>query len=322
MFNFVIDCSDSALNDYLKMPPEDAVRVFTRGDLNWCLQTYFILAKQNRVPVKCSNKLCDNSINLVHSDQLLRLKGRPSQFLVCVRADYPKRRWAHYHIVQNKKQLEANTSYVPHWVQPGLIKRDESRRGVTRVAYAGEIQNGNLAGSVSAWRELFRPHNIHFVVLEGGSWHDLKDIDVLIGIRSFSSQTYDTKPPTKLFSAWHANIPFIGGNDSAFVQVAKPGEDYLLAKTPEEAVAAVLKLRDDNDLYERLVETGKKKGLEYNESTIAEEWLNILTGPVMSRYEEWKGRPGYECRQFNLKQNIGITEHELKRAIKRLIHIG
>lgn len=319
MYNFVIDCTDLALDKYLNITPADAVKVFTRGDLNWCLQTYFILAKQNKVQVKCTNALCDDSINIIHSDQLLRLKGKPSQFLVCVRADYPKRRWAHYHIVQNQKQLEVNTSYVPHWVQPGLIKRDENRQGVKRVAYAGEILNGNLAGSIEQWRKLFDPHNIEFVTLEGGSWHNLKDVDVLIGIRSFNSQTYDTKPPTKLFSAWHADIPFVGGKDSAFSQVGTPGEDYILATTPKEAVEAVLKLRDDPAFYSKLVQKGKEKVVEYNEGTISHQWLKILTGPVMSRYDLWKARKAFEQNRFNLKQRIGLTEHELKHAIKRLI---
>lgn len=319
VYNFVIDCSDSALEKYLTMGTQDAVKVFTRGDLNWCLQTYLILEKKGELEVKCSNTLCNESINIIHSDQLLKLKGKSSHFLVCVRADYPRRRWSHYHIVQNEKQLDVNTSYVPHWVQPGLIKRDNTRQGVKRVAYAGEILNGNLAGSVEQWKKLFSPHNIEFVTLEGGSWHNLKDVDVLIGIRSFNSQTYDTKPPTKLFSAWHANIPFVGGQDSAFLQVGKPGEDYLLVKSPEEAVEAVLKLRDDPEFYSILVKKGNKKVLEYNENTIAEQWMKILKGPVMSRYDLWRSRMAYERNRFNFKQSIGLTEHELKHVIKKLI---
>ena len=319
MYNFVIDCTDADLEDYLNMPPQDAVKVFTRGDLNWCLQTYFILSRQNKIALKCTNTLCDDSINIVHSDQLLKLKGNPSQFLVCVRADYPKRRWAHYHIVQNQKQLGSDTSYVPHWVQPGLIKRDENRQGVKRVAYAGEILNGNLAGSVKTWEDLFSPHDIEFVTLAGGSWHDLKDIDVLIGIRSFNSQTYDSKPPTKLFSAWHANIPFIGGHDSAFLQVGTPGIDYLLASTPEEAVNAVLKLRDNKDLYISLIENSKEKVEKYNENSIAKEWLEILSRTIIDRYELWKARPTDESKKFILHQRLGLAEHEVKKAIKSVL---
>lgn len=318
MFNFVIDCTDAALTKYLNMDGRDAASVFTKGDLNWCLQTYLILKKHNKIQVQCSNRLCDDAINIVHSDQLLTLKGTESQFLVCIRADYPKRRWAHYQIVQNKRQLEANTSFVPHWVQPGLVRRDEVRTGVKRVAYAGEIFNGNFAGSVDTWKELFRPHNIEFDILSPGSWHDLKDVDVLIGIRGFNSNTYDTKPPTKLFSAWHANIPFVGGADSAFTQVGSPGEDYLLVRTPAEAVEAVLRLRDDNDLYSKLVSKGKEKALEYNENTITAQWLEILTGPVLRRYELWKSRPLYERKQFSLKQTIGLSEHEIKQVIKKI----
>ncbi|MBC7914927.1 MAG: hypothetical protein H7Y07_12485 [Pyrinomonadaceae bacterium] len=319
MFNFIIDCTDSSLEEYLKIDVREGVSVFTKGDLNWCLQTYLILSKQNNLPIKCSNKFCDQSINIIHSDQLLNIKGSPSQFVVCVRADYPKRRWAHYQIVQNKKQLESYTSYIPHWVQPGLIKRDENRQGVKRVAYAGETFNGNLAGSVETWKEIFRPYNIEFINLAPGSWHNLREVDVLIGLRGFNTNTYDTKPPTKLFSAWHANIPFVGGYDSAFTQVGTPGKDYLLAGTPEEAINAVLKLRDRPDIYSELIENSKQRIKEYNEATIAEQWQQVLSGPILQRYELWKSRPEYECNRFNFNQAIGLSEHKLKQVIKKII---
>jgi hypothetical protein len=317
--NFIIDVSDAALKNYLSMDANDAVKVFTRGDLNWCLQTYLILKNRSNLPMKCTNSICDNSINLVHSDQLLNLEGEPSQFIVCVRADYPKRRWAHYHIVQNKRQLEAHTSFVPHWVQPGLIKRNPNRRGVKRVAYVGEPRNGNLAGSIDEWKNLLSPHGIEFATLPEGSWHDLSEIDVLIGVRSFTKRGYDTKPPTKLFSAWHANIPFVGGYDSAFMQVGVPGEDYLLAGTAQGALAAILQLRDNQTLYDSIVKRGQEKARLYDEDTIADAWLKILQGPVVERYKLWKSRSAYERQRFQVKKQIGSFEHLLKQNIKKLI---
>ena len=318
-FNFVIDCTDSALAEYLHLDAESAVKVYTRGDLNWCLQTYHLLSKRSNLPVQCSNKILPEVINIIHSDQLLQQKGHASEFVVCVRADYPGRRWAHYHLVQNKNQLGANTSFIPHWVQPGLIERDVNRKGVRRVAYAGEAFNGNLAGTADTWKQFLEPHNIEFVTLAGGSWHDLSSIDVLVGIRSFDEQPHNTKPPTKLFGAWHANIPFIGGHDSAFKQVGVPGEDYLLVGTPDEAIKAILKLRDDPALYNKLVQNGKKKAALYTEETIAQVWLEVLTGPVMHRYQQWQAKPLLEQARFNALVNLGNLEHEVKQIIKKLV---
>lgn len=318
-FNFVIDCSDAALAEYLRLDAESAVKVYTRGDLNWCLQTYHILLKRSKLPVQLSNRMLPGVVNIIHSDQLLQQRGDASAFIVCVRADYPGRRWAHYHLVQNKNQLGPNTSFLPHWVQPGLIKRDPTRKSIRRVAYAGEAFNGNLAGTTDTWKELLEPYQIEFVTLAGGSWHDLSKIDVLVGIRSFDSQPHNTKPPTKLFGAWHANIPFIGGHDSAFKQVGVPGEDYLLAATPDEAIAAVLNLRDNPALYAKLVQNGQKKAALYTEATIAQAWVEVLTGPVMQRYQQWQAKPLLEQARFAALLGMGNLEHEVKQIIKKLL---
>lgn len=56
-FNFVIDCTDSALAEYMTVDEERAVNVYTRGDLNWCLQTYHILANRSVLSVQCSKRM-------------------------------------------------------------------------------------------------------------------------------------------------------------------------------------------------------------------------------------------------------------------------
>ena len=321
MFNFVLDCSDEALETYLSITEEAFVKVFTKGDLNWCLQTFLILEKRAKLPVKCSNHLQENCINIIHSDQLLKLKGNIDQFIVCVRADYPRRPWAHYHLVQNQNQLGSDTSYIPHWVQPGLVRRNPMREGVSSVAYSGAPIKGNFAGSLESWKRLFDPHGIDFEILSSGIWHNLSEVDVLVGIRSFTKQTFNTKPPTKLFNAWHANIPFVGGNDSAFRQVGVPGEDYLLASTAEEVVAAVLQLRQEPDLYAKLVENGQQKAKRYNQQTIADVWEEVLSGPVARRYEQWAHRPSYEYIRFNFMQDIGLLENSSKQLVKRILKV-
>ena len=73
-FNFIIDCSDSEIEKFVDLQPSEAAKVFVRGDLNWCLQTYLILLKRGNLPIQCSNKILPNVINLIHSDQLLKLK--------------------------------------------------------------------------------------------------------------------------------------------------------------------------------------------------------------------------------------------------------
>lgn len=325
-FNFLINCSDAAIAGFeqLDVPPGEDISLdlIHTWDIEWCwsIQTYLLLKARKQLKVTCSNKLVDGVINIVHSTQLYELGGDSSKFIVCTQADFPKRPWAHYHIVQNKAQVEASCSYIPHWIQPFLIKRDAQRNGIKTVAYVGQIWNGNLAGSVAEWTDLFKPHGLEFVTRENGAWNDMSEIDVAFGIRSFNTNPHNTKPPSKLINAWHARVPFIGGYDSAFSQVGIPGEDYLLAKSPEEVVAAVLKLKSDPQLYQQLVANGIKKSALYTTDTIAAIWEQVLTGPVMERYEHWKSRPAFEKARFKTLLGIGNLERKSKALVKKIVH--
>lgn len=321
-FNFIIDSSDKEISGYkrldLNLPPPKGI--FSRGDLSWCLQTYLNLKKRNLLNVQLSNQLEENCINIIHSDHLLHLKGNKSNFVVCVRADYPKRRWAHYHIVQNKNQLSFHTSYIPHWPQPGLIKRNPERKEIIRVAYAGQTYNGNLAGSTEYWKNALESNGFEFVTTSDGNWHDLSAIDALVGIRSFDKNPHNTKPPTKLFNAWHAEIPFIGGYDSAFQQVGTPGEDYLLVASMNEVIEALVLLRDDNELRTKLITNGAKKAVHYTKETIATIWEEELSGPIFQRYEQWASKEFFESTRFNFLRNVGVLEHQSKQLVKRLMY--
>lgn len=327
-FNFVVGCSDADLATYARLPsvagraetdPDFAAALSSQGELIWCLQGFLVLANRTSLDVRLSNRLVDGAVNIVHSDRLLLLRGDPKKFLLCVRADYPMRRWAHFHFVQNRVQLATNTAYVPHWVQWGLLRRGPERRGVHRVGYVGHLYNGNFAGTVEWWQRQLAHHGIEFVTPAPEAWRDMRSLDVVIGIRSFDRKPHNSKPPSKLLNAWHARVPFVGGHDSAFRQVGSPGEDYLLVETPQEALAAVLRLRDEPALYNRLVRHGAHQAARYTEATICAVWQEALTGPVMHRYDAWRASPTVERARFKALLAAALLERDAKRQVSQLL---
>jgi hypothetical protein len=263
-----------------------------------------------------------NVINVIHSNQLAEIKGTSAYFIVCVQADYPHRGWAHYHFVHNKEQLGFNTSFIPFWVQPGLIPRNPSRNSVKRVAYSGQLWNGNFAGDQNDWAEMFKSVGLEFVTIAEGAWHDLSSVDILIGIRSFDKRTYSNKPATKLVNAWHARIPFIGGNDSAFEQLGTPGKDYLMANNLQEVLACVLQLSNNPGFYDQVVANGAKKAQEINDENVAAMWESALTGPVFSRYVSWKTHRFQEWFRFSTLLRLGISEYRSKIFLKNIRNIS
>ena len=319
-YNFILPFPNSTLEKYKLIDVDKDANLINGANLEWLLQAYLILKNYSSLNISCSNRFEEDCINLIHSDDLIRLKGTAKNFIVCVKGDFPRRKWAHYHIVQNKNELAQNCSYIPLWVQPGLVKRNSERKGITTVAYAGQTWNGNLAGSPEAWTKLFQPHGIEFVNLPTGACHDLSNIDALIGIRSFDTNPYNSKPPSKLINAWHAHIPFIGGHDSAFKQVGEPGEDYLLTKTQDEVLQAVLTLRDQPELYQTLVNNGAVKCKNYSHEKIVKEWEQTLEGPVLERYHKWKLNQAAEIKRFKALSNVGMLTHKSKGLVKKIIN--
>lgn len=287
-YHFVIDEPDRAKVEKLStINPDEYPSLFWRGDLAWCLQSYLRLSLVGR-PVTCGNSLVDDGINIVHGKQLRQLKATAKHFLVCARADFPPCRWAHFQLVQNRLQLGRNTVYVPHWPQPGIRPRDDSRTTVQHVAYSGLTYNGNMAGTVEQWSASLRAEGFEFSVLTGETTCDLRHVDVMVAVRSFDQRTYSHKPPSKLFNAWAARTPLIGGYDSAFSQVGRPGVDYIRVKSLEEAVIALRRLRDEPVFYRDIVQSGTSRFRQYESGQLTQYWWDILAGPIRERYQRWQ----------------------------------
>jgi len=325
LLNFVIDEPSSALPRYLAISdmadcmarePAIAAGVASRGDLCWSFQTYLNLVERSDFPVICSNEPRDDAINFVHSDQLVRLPRRASAFIVCMRADFPARRWAQFQIVQNRRQAAGAARYLPLWPQPGILRRDPSRRRVERVAYVGQTFNGNLAADERTWRRAVERLGLEFVAPSKERWHDFREIDVLIGVRSFDGRSYPGKPPSKLINAWHAHAPFIGGNDSAYRQVGTPGVDYLRATTLEAVTLAIARLRDDPEDYARIVAAGARKAATYSTEAVCDRWRGLIKAEILPRYALWLRRPDYERARFHLLYGAGRVER-LARGLAR-----
>ncbi|MFL1874450.1 glycosyltransferase [Hansschlegelia beijingensis] len=330
LLNFVIDEPGSALprfnavqsmSDCLAREPAIAAGVASRGDLCWSFQTYLHLAERTGLPVACGNELRDDAVNFVHSDQLTRLRSRTSTFIVCMRADFPARRWAQTHIVQNRLQGGGGAFYLPLWPQSGIQPRDPGRRRVERVAYVGQTFNGNLAADETTWRGAVERLGLEFVAPPRERWGDFSSIDVLVGVRSFDGRTYPGKPPSKLINAWHARAPFIGGPDSAYEQIGTPGRDYLRAVTLDEVAHAIALLRDDDAEYARIVANGALKAQRYSVEAMCDRWTALIQAEVLPRYNLWRNRPAYESLRFHALYRVGRIEKRLRACARRALDL-
>ncbi|NNJ84382.1 MAG: hypothetical protein HKP13_05520, partial [Gammaproteobacteria bacterium] len=263
------------LDRILALDVERDWRFFEGGIAAWIVQTFLALRDSDQ-PVEIANRFDSRCINFAHVSQLRQLERPRGCFVVGIRADYPPVRWCQYHVVQNQMQVGPRTAWLPHWPQPGLIPRDPGRGArIERVGYFGRTVN-HYTRFFRRASGYFRVRNtvrdicfrlgIDLVERGPDRWNDYSDVDVVLGIRDFGDKPYNNKPPTKIVNAWLADALFIGGSDSAFLQVGKPGVDFLRATRPEMLERHLCHLITRSIAIDRMKTRNKAASISYHQS--------------------------------------------------------
>lgn len=175
---------------------------------------------------------------------------------------------------------------MPLWPQPGLIPRDNARGcSVKTIGYFGREINyysrifHKPSGFFKVRDAVLRVANtLGLLLIERGpnNWNDFHDIDIVIGIRSFDTNNYDTKPPSKLINSWLAGIPFIGGYDSAFCQIGSPGKDFIRVTNEKELLYNLDLLSRDPIYYDNFVSRGKLMSEKFTRQSIIDRWVEVV----------------------------------------------
>ena len=175
--------------------------------------------------------------------------------------------------------------FIPHWPQPGIVPRDRTRGAkMERVCFFGDPKN--LAARLRApeWRrKLLETTGAHFEQRGAESWHDYHDVDAVVAVRGFGKANQPHKPATKLYNAWLAGVPFIGGNDSAYRAEATPGTDYLVAGSPDEVIDLVLKMRSSPEWRAKIVASGLDRSEALGSRELARRWVTLLESMARRR---------------------------------------
>ena len=325
--NFVVPYPDEVIAQLRNADPDLTARssgdhawmLAAGGPAAWCYLTYRRLAMSGYGGIGLSNAIDPEAINVVHSGHLNELWQDRRAFVVSAQADHAQRFGAQFHIVQNRRQAAANSVWIHHWPQPGLIARTSPITRVRRVAYIGLTYNGNLALDEAAWRARFAAQGFEFHAPEMQQWHDFSQFDACVAIRSFDRRTYRSKPASKLFNAWHAGVPLIAGHDSAYCQVGHPGEDYLVASSMPEVLDWLLRLDRDGEFRDGLVANGRRRAAEFGNAEIVRLWIAALEGPIAKRFELWQSRPGFEAVRHSVLAALDRGWAGIKGCVRKLI---
>lgn len=227
-------------------------------------------------------------------------------FLADVVADGLPHPAAHLHIVQNAAHARRlpRAIFMTHWPQPGLVRRDKARgTKFERVAFFGTKQNLAPELRHPAWLEsMGRATGCAFEIRGAERWHDYSDVDAVVAARDFRGGRQLHKPATKLYNAWLAGVPFIGGTDSACAAEGNAGRDYLVARSPDEVIAHLEKLKSDEALRRSLVEQGNRRAANYTVEATTALWRKLIEETIPAIAEARAGR----ARWLNLCGDLAM----------------
>jgi hypothetical protein len=177
---------------------------------------------------------------------------------------------------------------MPHWPQPGLLPRDPARGAkVEKICFFGDPSNLAPGLRTPEWRQkLLGTTGASFDLRSAENWHDYHDVDAVVAVRGFGKGSQPHKPATKLYNAWLAGVPFIGGRDSAYRAEAMPGTEYLVAGSPDEVIDLVLRLRNSPEWRAEIVARGRKRAEELDKQKLTGRWSILLDSMTRRRGEK------------------------------------
>ncbi|MBE9034685.1 hypothetical protein [aff. Roholtiella sp. LEGE 12411] len=290
---------------------------YGQGRYNWTLQTYLHL-KHHGFPCQLVGTLPHEGIILAHRDFLPdNLQPTPELLIVCLRADRSHHPYAQLHIIQNTQDEITRRSaslwqtyFMPHWPQSGLIPRDDIRGDrFENVAYFGQVDNLVSEMQTDAWKRQVNALGLNWNIVNFERWHDYSDVDVVVAVRSFNNNTYNQKPASKLYNAWHTGVPIILGHESAYQYERKSELDYIEVSSVEEIITSLKRLRDDHKLRQAMIENGHIRASHSGVLQLTTRWQNFLTDIATPTYERWRSASSWQRqiflqrRYFNLKVN-------------------
>lgn len=277
---------------------------------SWVYQSWQRL-QQASIDCSLSTKLLEPGVIVTLGNYLITSLGLDSMmpmetFLVDVTADRAPHPGAQLHVVENKMQAQLlpHAIFIPHWPQRGLIPRDPSRDlRFENVVFFGEPKNLAPELRSKVWQQrLSRELGISFFLQGNQGWHDYSNVDAVIAIRSFSSSRYLKKPATKLYNAWHAGVPFIGGRDTAYATDGRPGIDYLIATSPEEVFTHLRQLKENPHLRWSLVQEGSLSAKKFTHEVILEHWKKLIQETIPKNVAAWQKKSKWNRRLFFMRQ--------------------
>jgi len=287
--------------------------VFGTGMYVWVLQT-FLRLRDAGAAVQLSRTAPASGVVVTHADYVERLLAEAPAAaqltIVATRADRPQQIYADIEVVQNESSVRDFQIFIPSWLQPGLIPRSATRgTRLENVTYVGarkqlhdEFANPDWSAALGRLGLGWQPRMVTF----GGNdrlyaqhgWNDYSTSDVVVALRPPAMWDDTSKPAAKLTNAWAAGVPAILSPEVPYRELRHSDLDYIEARDAREALAAIVRLRSDPELFRAMVENGLTRARAFDHQRITACWVEALWRTVPTRTRSAVFRLGARVRGY------------------------
>lgn len=318
--------------DYSRVKDLTKLEDFTlrHPQLVWSWGTYFRL-KEREYDVNLICKIPESGIVVMPAIYLAMLQKPPDNvLLICTIADSPPPLYTQINISQNPWQPSQYRNlfglpiwrHIPHWPQPGIIPRSEGRGNkFETIAFFGHSDQLDSFLATDDFRQELEGLGMKFEIREK-NLSDYSDVDAVIAIRDFSDNPFLHKPYTKLINGWLAGIPVIVGPETSFRSIQKTDLDFLSAKSKEELIQNLRKLKEDESLRRRMIENGVQRMKEFSEESIIQAWQNLLFREAQIYFEQWTRKNHIARQLFYVDLFVSRSYRSIKNKLKKQLQLG
>lgn len=285
---------DLLTNNHLPINLESLYEKCITGEDIWATQLYIYLKQQglnvHLVERPIPGKICIIPYHFLAA-KLLPFRS----YAVAIQTDSPRPEICEQRVVLNELGvLDKDDHFLPHLPHPLLQPRDRSRgTKLENLDFKGGICNiakpfldPSFAQQLAALGIQFRfsSEDPRYQLRE---WGDYRQTDVVIAVRNATFADLRVKPAIKLINAWLAGCPAILGPEPAYQTLRRSELDFIEVRSPQEAIAALKRLKEDPSLYEAMVENSLERAKEFTTQQQLQEWHHLLSGAIVQGYEQW-----------------------------------
>ena len=204
---------------------------------------------------------------------------------VVARADRPPVIGADYVVDQNPEvDGHSNRIFVPYWPQPGVQPRERTDNTIQTVAYFGRVDSFPAEYQSDEFKQRLAEQGIALRI-SFNNWTDYRDVDICVSFRKSHDHKLVRKPASKLINNWLGKTVMICDDEQSFRAIRESELDYLIAKNPDEAFAAIMKLKNDPELYQKMREQGEKRLQVYSREAVAARWMALFERYLAQGFE-------------------------------------